>query len=156
MQSSKHKIEFLCNANCEENRPLFHSPSSVQEIPDSAPIPGSSIYPLQHTKISTHTTTHYHRESELNKWLFSLRAQTYCNFLRDASLGDDKKFNCPFSTSCEKKVKGKGNLRRHIEWHLKRIEDHYTPKNAFQSLLKTPIPREIIKENGSSSPPVLS
>jgi len=66
----------------------------------------------------------YSREELMEKWLYTIRVTTY-NFLEELSnqQPDPRKMFCTFSSDCKKVIKGRGNLRRHIEWHLKRIED---------------------------------
>jgi hypothetical protein len=41
---------------------------------------------------------------------------------------------CTFSPNCDKKIKGKGNLRRHIEWHLRRVEEE--TRNNYSRVLQ--------------------
>lgn len=48
--------------------------------------------------------------------------QTVFNHL-DLLKGADKKIRCPFGHECNRTVKGKGNFRKHLEWHLRKIED---------------------------------
>lgn len=40
----------------------------------------------------------------------------------NASASATERIACFFSKTCDKKVKGKGNLRRHVEWHLRCLE----------------------------------
>lgn len=64
----------------------------------------------------------YYTDAYMN-WTFeNLRAQHYCKALNDAEADSQRFYQCVFSPSCDRKMKGKGNLRRHIEWHLKKVE----------------------------------
>eukprot|EP01117_Protostelium_nocturnum_P014184 TRINITY_DN5369_c0_g1_i4.p1 TRINITY_DN5369_c0_g1~~TRINITY_DN5369_c0_g1_i4.p1 ORF type:complete len:588 (-),score=204.03 TRINITY_DN5369_c0_g1_i4:1836-3599(-) len=64
-------------------------------------------------------------EEKVSHYMSQIRAQTYCTILpiADTLKKEDKKIMCPFGGGCSKKIKGKGNLRRHMEWHLRKIED---------------------------------
>lgn len=66
--------------------------------------------------------TPYQNEGDV---FLALRVQAYCNLLRNSTKDSEQRFACPFDPSCEKRVKGKGNLRRHIEWHLQKLEGDY-------------------------------
>jgi hypothetical protein len=82
----------------------------------SSLFPGVARIPMK--KHSVSSLSQQPNEESLNEWLYSLRAQTYCTTLTsEPEADDDKKFKCRFSESCKKKIKGKGNLRRHIEWY---------------------------------------
>mmetsp|Transcript_27394 Transcript_27394/g.38630 ORF Transcript_27394/g.38630 Transcript_27394/m.38630 type:complete len:264 (+) Transcript_27394:120-911(+) len=58
-----------------------------------------------------------------------LRTQVYVQMLEYSQTSKqhlcsgEKRFYCPFMSNCKKTLKGLGNLRRHIEWHLTRLED---------------------------------
>jgi len=58
----------------------------------------------------------------MNWTLENLRAEHYCKALNEAEADSQRFYQCVFSPSCDRKMKGKGNLRRHIEWHLKKVE----------------------------------
>ena len=114
MELSKGSIQFLVekpqNNGIESNN--YSSPILSQQFMKS-----SSPYKLQKRKPSSD-------ELLLEKWLHTLRVTTY-HFLEDLAIhnSDEKKFACIFSTDCSKVIKGRGNLRRHMEWHLRRIEE---------------------------------
>jgi hypothetical protein len=61
-------------------------------------------------------------EELLETWIRNLRMVSYqhINFEKENSKA---KIHCIFSSDCKKTLCGKGNLRRHLEWHLMRIED---------------------------------
>jgi hypothetical protein len=79
------------------------------------------------------------QEEVISWWLMTLRAQTYCYILNDARTDPDRRFKCVFSNNCEKRIKGKGNLRRHIEWHLRRIEEEWKSNQAPSTTTTTQI-----------------
>lgn len=72
--------------------------------------------------------TPYSREELLSKWLHTLRATTYHFMEQYSSINDSDKIACIFSEDCSKIIRGKGNLRRHVEWHLRRIEEAATKR----------------------------
>jgi hypothetical protein len=51
------------------------------------------------------------QEDTVDNWIVALRAQTYCYVLNEASTDDEKRYKCLFDSACNKKIKGKGNLR---------------------------------------------
>lgn len=64
----------------------------------------------------------------IESYMSKIRAKTYCTILLDVDSlkQEDKKIVCPFSKNCRKQIKGKGNFRKHIEWHLRKIEGNPT------------------------------
>jgi len=80
-----------------------------------------------------HQNSNRSQEELVNLCLMTLRAQTYCYVLNDAKTEPDKRFRCVFSSTCDKRIKGKGNLRRHIEWHLRRIEEEWKGNSSISS-----------------------
>jgi len=87
------------------------------------------------------------QEDSVDTWIVALRAQTYCYVLNEASTDDEKRYRCLFDASCNKKIKGKGNLRRHMEWHLKRTEEdwkrNYCWFNPVNSVVKPDISKQL-------------
>lgn len=83
---------------------------------------GSTDRRMMGKKMQLHGQPYNRTEDFVNWWLSALRAQTYCSILSKPE-GADSKFKCTFSSTCDKIIKGKGNLRRHIEWHLRRVEE---------------------------------
>jgi hypothetical protein len=103
MQLSKSSIQFL-----------VHSEQEKKE--------GDIEFPLQAVVLKSKKVPRYSREQLMEKWIYTLRATTYNFMAQVADQEDSKKIFCIFSSDCSKVVKGKGNMRRHIEWHLKRVE----------------------------------
>jgi len=71
---------------------------------------------------------------EIGKLMSRIRNQTYVQLLSTSFFKQQptekgaatKRFGCPFE--CSKWVKGSGNLRRHIEWHLLKLEEDVRKK----------------------------
>jgi len=67
------------------------------------------------------------------KLMGELRQRTYCNLLSNNKEEKGAKIiRCTFDRNCGRNIKGKGNLRRHIEWHLRRVEEDC--RNRFARL----------------------
>jgi len=137
-----------------EDTATYNTPSSNSTSVKKAPPPRSIPKKLErvirnHDEITRmqkviDSQPYYTKEDCLNWWISSLRAQTYCIVLSSPSKEtEDNKFRCTFSNSCQKLIKGKGNLRRHIEWHLRRIEEECRNSNLFQAIAESDCKDEI-------------
>eukprot|EP00027_Filamoeba_sp_ATCC50430_P012957 CAMPEP_0168566678 /NCGR_PEP_ID=MMETSP0413-20121227/14553_1 /TAXON_ID=136452 /ORGANISM="Filamoeba nolandi, Strain NC-AS-23-1" /LENGTH=222 /DNA_ID=CAMNT_0008598725 /DNA_START=101 /DNA_END=769 /DNA_ORIENTATION=+ len=113
--------------------PLSPLPSVEKECCDSLLSLKSPEQPVHTPSSSTsrktiksapNRPTPYSTPSSFVNWsLEKLRAETYYKALKVMESDPQENFQCVFFGSCDKKIKGKGNLRRHIEWHLKKIEE---------------------------------
>jgi len=118
---------------------LFHPTPAARVSANPVPQPTTASNWMSQLVAGPHKCqppTSSSQEEIVSWWLMSLRAQTYCYILNDAHTDNDKRFKCVFSSNCEKRIKGKGNLRRHIEWHLRRIEEEWK-SNTTNSMAST-------------------
>jgi hypothetical protein len=105
METNKLSIHFLCD--------------QTEEMGQSLEPDASDISWVQKSNVKGYNST----EDLFENWVYTLRAATY-SFMQQIHLEEkDSKIDCIFSSDCTKTIKGRGNLRRHVEWHLKRIED---------------------------------
>jgi len=116
MQADKHKIEYLlCNEELSNNL-------KDSEIPIYTKIFKEMENRIK-ASIGNKTTV---KNKPLNTLLDELRQEIYsylldCDSKAISQEGDG--FRCMFEGYCDKKLKGKGNLRRHLEWHVQKIEE---------------------------------
>jgi len=119
----------------------FYQTPDSHEVSDSSTIvdshlPASRILPPPriisniHLTLTAPPTELATVEEYVEHYVGQIRAQTYCTVLpiADGLKKEDTKINCPFGGGCTKKIKGKGNLRRHMEWHLRKIEEEIRRK----------------------------
>ncbi|PRP80470.1 hypothetical protein PROFUN_14631 [Planoprotostelium fungivorum] len=125
------------NSNETEDREASNSleASVASNVPANRILPPPRIISNIHLVLTAPAAELPTVEDYVNHYVAQIRAQTYCTVLpiADGLKKEDTKINCPFGGGCAKKIKGKGNLRRHMEWHLRKIEEEIRRK--FMALL---------------------
>jgi len=126
--TSTNKLVTSQSQSLDEHRPIVTAGSLMSQIlpqPGFLPQFPYPMPPIPPNMYQPPPNPPRSQDELVNWWLTTLRAQTYCFILNDARTENDKRFRCVFSNTCEKRIKGKGNLRRHVEWHLRRIEEEW-------------------------------
>jgi len=60
------------------------------------------------------------REFYLKMWMDDLRSKAYKSLANEDETTTT--FYCNFADNCGRSIKGRGNLKRHLEWHLRKAE----------------------------------
>lgn len=120
----KLSIDFLLNDNSIKKAEDPHPLVKLQELADVA-VGGKVNIPKRRKMLKRSPLSSSSPHSLSPAVFMTLRMQAYCNMMNEAIPNNDSRYGCPFDNSCVKTVKGKGNLRRHIEWHLQKMEGEF-------------------------------